>query len=201
MRSYRADLFRVGHRLADGGGAIVDAHAITRDLGVPSSTAGDWIRQLRFHRALVETPGGDRVDRPRLLSYLTSVRVAALSFVREVHVDGDVVAVSERLAEAGVDHAFGMLTAANEWAFTEPLRSLQLYVPRRRARDIADILPEGDVRLDVFAENLDRLVLARRRGLQVTDAFLTLLDCRAHPEGGAHADFLARTVLGWGAGP
>lgn len=177
------------------------ARGVAAEVDVPYTTLIEWWRQLQFQRAILDSSGGARVDRPRLLQVLTAHRIARLTprFARRVAMDGHVA--SAILASQGIPHALAMLTAANEWTFFEPRREIQLYVPAARLTDVRRLLPAetgAPFSLEVFSDNPEQLPVVERNGVPVTNPFLTLLDCRAHPEGGAHANFIERNVIRWG---
>lgn len=180
------------------------AQPIAQELGVPYTTLIEWWRHLEFHRALLVSPGEVRVDHPRLLQVLTAHRTARLTprVARPIALDAH--GVARELTAANVPYALAMLSAANEWAFFEPRRSIQVYVPTReltRARAALPLVQDAPFSLEVFGEDPAHLPTARRGRVIVTSQFLTLLDCRAHPEGGAHANFLERNVIEWGRAP
>ena len=180
------------------------ARPIATQLSIPYTTLIEWWRQFEFQRAIIPSPQGIRVDRPRLLQVLTAHRVARLTprFDRGIAMDAH--AVSTVLEAAGIPHALGMLSAGNEWAFFEPRRDIQVYVAADMLTRVRHALPAsspGPFRLEVFSDNPEHLPIVTRNGVPVTNAFLTLIDCRAHPEGGAHANFLERSVIPWGRLP
>ena len=166
-------------------------------LGVSPATVYDWIKQLRFQRAIVETVAADRVDRRRLLQVYTAHRMAELFPATELDVGA--AGASATLARHGVAHALGLFSAANEWAFFESRGDLQLYVERSDVPRLRSLLPAGPRRLQVFPERMSDLPVKQRGDLPVTGPFRTLLDLRAHPEGGAHAAFLETNLYRWGA--
>lgn len=176
------------------------AQALSQALDIPYTTVVEWWRHLEFHRAILVAPRDVRVDRARLLQVLTAHRVARLSpsSVRQVSMDAR--GIARALTRASVPFALAMLSAANEWAFFEQRRSVQIYVPRQALADVRRLVPqedEGGVRLEIFRENLAHLPTQRRGSIPVTTQFQTLLDCRAHPEGGAHAAFLESQAIRW----
>lgn len=176
------------------------AQALATQLDIPYTTVVEWWRHLEFHRALLVAPREITVDRARLLQILTAHRIARLSPSSTRTVSMDAREIARVLARENVPYALGMLSAANEWAFFEPRRSIQLYVPRQALADVRRLVPyEEDApnELQIFRENLAHLPTQRRGNVLVTSAFQTLLDCRAHPEGGAHAAFLESQVMRW----
>lgn len=176
------------------------AQALATELDIPYTTVVEWWRHFEFHRALLVSPRDVRVDRARLLQVLTAHRIARLSPSSTRAVAMDAREIARRLARENVPHVLGILSAANEWAFFEPRRSVQLYVPREALTDVRRLVPseaDGSNELQVFRENLAHLPTQRRGNVAVTSAFQTLLDCRAHPEGGAHAAFLESQVMRW----
>ena len=194
VRVRTADFLRFGHRLATQADEPVDPYGIAREFDLPTSTVAGWLRQMRFHRALAESPSGERVDRPRLYSFFTAHRVARLDPIAEIPTDMDTPALARHLDDHGIPHALAMISAANRWAFYEDHRDTQLYVGRRDVPRIRRLVIPGRNRLQLFAERLDDLPTATR-GARVTDPFLTMIDCRAHPEGGAYAEFLDKNVV------
>jgi hypothetical protein len=179
------------------------AQALSQTLDIPYTTVVEWWRHLEFQRAILVAARDVRVDRARLLQVLTAHRIARLSpsSVRSVAMDSrDVV---RALSRENVPFALGMLSAANEWAFFEQRRSVQIYAPRQALADVRRLVPseeDGPIRLEIFRENLAHLPVQRRGNVPVTSQFQTLLDCRAHPEGGAHAAFLETQVIRWERG-
>ncbi|MGQ0535227.1 MAG: hypothetical protein ACT4PT_04055 [Methanobacteriota archaeon] len=124
------------------------------------------------------------------MSVLTSHRVARVQPLFEGATFLKPHAFSTRLRELGIQHALCMLSAANEWAFYEPLYSIQLYIPRNQSARVHREARTGNIPVEVFAENFAELPTTTRSGTPVTSLFVTILDCRAHPTGGAHAAFL-----------
>lgn len=205
MRVRSDDFLRFGEYLAHQEELLPGgARPFATQLSIPYTTLIEWWRQLEFQRAILTTTEGLRVDRARLLQVLTAHRVARLTprFDRGVAMDAHTV--STVLEAAGIPHALGMLSAGNEWAFFEPRRDIQVYVAAStltRVRTALPAAPNGPFRLEVFSDNPDHLPIVTRNGVPITNQFLTLIDCRAHPEGGAHANFLERNVIQWGRLP
>lgn len=175
---------------------------IASAVGTTRSAVHPWVNYLLHHRALVGRAGELRVDRNRLLAVLTANRVAAHRPERPIACDLDVDGVHTRLEDAGVRHVFSFFSAANQWAFYEPRRDVYAYVGRGSLRQIGRLIPGSerspDVRsgrLHLFVENPPSIRTLDRGGVPVTDPLLTVLDLRAHPEGGAHAAFVEQTVL------
>lgn len=179
------------------------ARPIAAELEIPYTTLIEWWRHFEFQRALIASPAGIQVDRPRILQVLTSHRLARLTPRFDRTIGMDARTASTILEERGIPHALGMLSAGNEWAFFEPRRDIQIYVAAgmlTRVRAALPAAPSG-FRLEVFSDNPEQLPIVTRGGVPITSQFLTLLDCRAHPEGGAHANFLERNVIQWGRTP
>lgn len=188
----------LAHRVDLGDAAV---QPIAAELGVPYTTLIEWWRHLEYHRALLVSPDGVEVDRPRLLQVMTAHRVARMTprVTRPIALDTEGVAEVLDLKE--VPYALAVLSAANAWTFFEPRRNVQVFVASSdltRVRQALPTVPEGRFTLEVFGDNPDHLPTVVRGGFRLTSAFLTLLDCRAHPEGGAHANFLERNVIQWG---
>lgn len=165
-------------------------------------TLAPWLDYLEFFRAIRETPAGLEVELDQLLSTMAAYRTANLRPARPRPIRGDVLRAHERLQETGVDHVFCMFIAANRWAFFEPTSDIQVYINRGDLSEAAEALsapePRGRRRtgtLQIFLENLDGLSHQRREELPVTSPLQTVIDLRAHPEGGAHADFLEKNLL------
>lgn len=179
------------------------ARPIATQLSIPYTTLIEWWRQFEFQRAIITSPEGLRVDRPRLLQVLTAHRMSRLTPRFDRSVDTDAHTVSTVLQAANIPHALGMLSAGNEWAFFEPRRDIQVYVAASMLTRVRTALPaaDGPFRLEVFSDNPEHLPIVTRNRVPVTNQFLTLIDCRAHPEGGAHANFLERNVIQWGRKP
>jgi hypothetical protein len=135
------------------------------------------------------------VDARRLLQFYTAHRMARLYPATTFTTDLAPAELSRSLHREGIRHGLAMMSAANEWAFFEPRRRIELYVDRRDVARARRVLTPGRTPVDVFADNLNEIPVTTREGLHVTSTFLTIIDCRAHPEGGAHAEFLERNVL------
>lgn len=171
--------------------------AVARHLGVHRASIQAWLDHFAHHRAIQED-GGLGVDPDRLWSVLTAHRVAAQRPETAFHTIHEPAEASRRLDDAGVPHAFCMFTAANHYAFFEPRRQHQIYLPRQAipvARTILGAGP-GDA-LQVFHEAVEALPALTRAGTRITDPVLTVADLRAHPEGGAHASFLESNLPRW----
>ncbi|HVL87100.1 MAG TPA: hypothetical protein VM681_03695, partial [Candidatus Thermoplasmatota archaeon] len=78
---------------------------------------------------------------------------------------------------------------------------VHLYVERGSVRRVRRIAQDARSRrasrgfLQIYTESLSGLSVATRAGLPVTSPFQTVVDLRAHPEGGAHAAFLEANLL------
>ncbi len=198
----RGDAFvRFGDRLARRPDLTGEsARSLAAELDVPHSTVLEWWRHLDFHRAILTRGRTVTADRARLLQVYTAHRVSRLTPAQTRVIDFDASALARALTDAEVPYALAMLSAANEWAFFEPRRSIQLYLPRAglsRMRRFAPPASNGSYQLEVFVETLDNLPHQTRGGIRVTSPFQTLIDCRAHPEGGAHAAFIETQVMRW----
>lgn len=90
------------------------ARSLAAEMGVPHATALEWWRHLEFHRAILTTGGGTRVDRPRLLQVFTAHRLARLTPAQTRLIGMDAHALSRAVTAAVVPHVLGMLSAANE---------------------------------------------------------------------------------------
>lgn len=178
-----------------------DRAALARAVGTSPGALAPWAQFLTFHRALRETASGVEADFDRLLGVLTAHRMANLR--PEVPLDTvlDVRGVHAALQDRSVPHAFAMFSAANEWAFFEPRRDVHVYVPRSALPELRRSLGPGPRRgggagvLQAYVEDPVRLDVQSRTGLPVTGPFQTVVDLRAHPEGGAHAAFLQANLL------
>lgn len=175
---------------------------IASEVGRSQGTVSPWIDYLEFFHALRNTPEGLQVDQRQLLSTLTSYRVANLRPEKPVTLYGDTDAVHERLVDAEIPHSFAMFSAANQWAFFERHRHVHVYVGRGTRREVLEATdglldersgPAGQLQL--YTENLDTLSTQDREGIPVTSPLQTTIDLRAHPEGGAHAEFLEENLL------
>jgi hypothetical protein len=146
-----------------------------------------------------DTPDGLRFDEDRFLSYLTSLRVATLqpepSFACPQSPDDAL----DRLQ--GTAFVTCMFTAGNSWAFFEPRRDLHLYVERRDLSRIRSLIPRTsraarqETQVQLYVESLNQVPHVDRQRRPVTTPLFTTIDLRAHPEGGAHAEFLRRNLL------
>lgn len=161
-----------------------------------------WLNYLEFFRATRGQGGDIHVSEDRLLATIANYRAGNLRPARPRSVQTEPGEIHDQLDDAGVPHAFGMFTAANRWAFYEPHRDIHLYVPRSdrsTAREALERLrqerSEGEGRLQVFHETIEGVATQDRENLPVTTPFQTVVDLRAHPEGGAHADFLETNLL------
>lgn len=201
MRTRERAFLRLGQSLATRGEEPVRLATLRAKLEVSPSTLHGWVQQLRFQRALTQTNGGYQVDRARLLAFYTANRIARIAPITEIPVGLSAQRLSDLLRREGIPHALAMMSAANEWAFFEPRRTVELYLDRRIVPRVRDLLPAGDGMAHFFHENLDDLPVATRARRPVTDLFLTVIDSRAHPEGGAHADFVDRNILQRAARP
>lgn len=178
-----------------------DRATLARAVGTSPSGLAPWTQLLTFHRALRETPSGVEADLDRLFGVLTAHRVANLRPEVPLATRMDVRGVHAALRDQGVPHAFAMFSAANEWAFFEPRRDVHVYVPRSALPALRRVLGPGPRRgggsgvLQAYVEDPARLDVQSRTGLPVTGPFQTVLDLRAHPEGGAHAAFLQTNLL------
>lgn len=191
--------------------------------GVGQTTTYEWSNLLSHHHAITGA-GTQRVNPDRLIEVCTWLRGAQLGFPRLCATAMEPADLSEALYEAGIPHAFGAITAANHWSFYEAAPSIQLYVPptavaaaRRELdgpgdRTRVEIYNQAPAGLPVAARDLSELAdrchaeygtpyrekdLARQSGatIPVTTRFVSLLDCRVHPEGASHAAFLREQIL------
>lgn len=191
--------------------------------GIGQATTYEWANLLTHHRAI--TGGGtQRVHANRVIEVGSWLRGAQLGFPRLCATASEPTELSATLADAGIPHAFGAITAANLWSFYEAASSIQLYVPPSavaKARKELDH-PGGRTRIEIFsqapvslpiaASNLASIAascgaefgqayrdkdLARRSGasVPVTTRFVSMLDSRVHPEGASHAVFLRDQIL------
>lgn len=179
-----------------------DQAAIARAMSTSRSAIHPWVNHLLHHRALRFR--GDRLeaDRSRLMAVLTAHRIAAHRPEAPFRIALEPEAAHRALEGAGVPHCFAFFTAANQWAFYEPRRDLDLYVERGSLGRVREVLapPPSRVRragglAHPFLERVRAIPATARSGLPVTSPLLTVLDLRAHPEGGAHAAFLEEVVL------
>lgn len=175
---------------------------IAKALGVHQQTVTPWLNYLEFYRAIQPGAEGISVSQDRLLSTIANYRAGQLRPHRPIPVAGSVEEIHDRLQEDGIPHAFCMFSAANRWAFFEPQRDVQLYIARSRRGDLkaslSDLRSDGDgpeAKLRAFMENPEKIATQPREGIPVTRPFQTVVDLRAHPEGGAHADFLETNLL------
>ncbi|MBI4392653.1 MAG: hypothetical protein HY556_02495 [Euryarchaeota archaeon] len=175
--------------------APVRSTRLWHEPGTTASTVHQWIRHLRFHRVMTPVDGGHRIDRVRLLQVLAAHRIARIQPVHEGAVALDARGFSQVLSQRRIPHALCMLSAANEWTFFEPRYAIDVYVRRADAPRVRALTTVGRYRVNLYAENLGEVPTRERDGVPITDLFQTLIDCRAHPEGGAHAQFLERVLL------
>lgn len=175
---------------------------IADEMATNRGTLAPWLDYLEFFRAIRGTSEELKVDLDQLLSTMAAYRTANLRPARPRPIHGDLFRAHERLQENDVEHVFCMFVAANRWAFFEPTNDIQVYINRGDMSEAAEALsasePQGRRRtgtLQIFLENLDSLSHQRREELPVTSPLQTVIDLRAHPEGGAHADFLEKNLL------
>ena len=175
--------------------------AIAESVGAAPGSLHPWLQALVYQRVLLSDDNGFRVDRDRLLRYFSAVRIAAMRPVRAFTTSLQPEEIHARLTEAGIAHAFGFFTAANLYAFFEPRREIQLFIApgSREAVRLAsagrNLVGDDSMRVEPFEEPLSQLGILARAGLPITAPLQTVLDLRAHPEGGAHADFLEKNLL------
>lgn len=175
---------------------------IAEAMDVHQQVITPWLNYLEFFRVTRERGDGIEVSEDRLLGTIAAYRTGNLRPERPSPITGDPEELRDRLEAADVPHAFAMFTAANRWAFYEPHNDIHLYISRRdrtKVREAIDSLQpssgQGRGQLQVFHESIDGLATQQREGLKVTTPFQTVVDLRAHPQGGAHADFLENNLL------
>lgn len=162
---------------------------------ISRSTFYNWFNQLQFQAVVTRRGSGFIVDRRRLIQFYAAHRVVRCRPAFEATVGTSGAQLLQHLQEQGHKNtALGFLSAANEWAFFEPRRHTELYVGRQGISALRNSLPPGDHPVQIFTENWGELPLANRPPAR-TNLFLTITDCHAHPEGGAHAAFLERELL------
>lgn len=175
--------------------------ALAAHLGTSASALTPWIQSLTFFRALMTERHGFRVDRDRLLRVLTAWRMADLRPARPFYSRSAVDEIGERLLGENIPYTFGFFTAANRYAFYEPRQDVQIYVAPGSVSVVRDVLEGGKqtdyrmVRVQLFEEPLSQIGSLTRGDVTVTTPIQTVVDLRAHPEGGAHAEFLAKNLL------
>ena len=181
------------------GDAFDDRSHLARKLRTTASSIAPWAQRLVFHRVLRDTPDGLRFDEDRFLTYLTSLRIATLQPEPEFAVSMSADDAQDRLH--GLSYVSCMFTAGNSWAFFEPRRDVHVYVDRSSLPRLRSLLPRttrpsaNDTRVQVYVESLHQVPHVDRQRLPVTTPLFTTVDLRAHPEGGAHAEFLRRSLL------
>lgn len=184
-----------------------DRATIAREMRVHQAVLTPWLHLLFYQRVLRERDGVLRVDRSRLLALMTAHRMASLRPEAPFEAATDVNEAHHRLDAAGVPHCFGFFSAANLWSFFEPRSDVHVYVPRGFVAATRRALMPGASRtrrpatVQLYIEGLPGLARTERSGLPVTSPFQTVVDLRAHPEGGAHAAFLEANLLPRVGGP
>lgn len=177
-----------------------DRAAIAHRLGIHRAILSPWLNLLFYHRAIAERDGL-RVDRGRLVTLLTAHRMASLRPEAPFEAAVDAEEAHRLLQAAGIPHCLGFFSAANLWSFFEPRADVHVYVPRGRVSSVRAALDQRGPRsrrpatVQVYVEGLAGLGRAERAGAPVTSPFQTVIDLRAHPEGGAHAAFLESNLL------
>lgn len=176
-----------------------DRSHLARALGTTPSSVAPWAQRLAFQRVMRDTPDGLQFDGDRFLAYLTSLRVATLQPEPPFSCPISPEDALDRLR--GTPFVTCMFTAGNSWAFFEPRRDLHVYVERRSLSHIRSLLPRTgraagqETRVQLYVESLRQLPHQDRQRRPVTTPLFTTIDLRAHPEGGAHAEFLRRNLL------
>lgn len=176
-----------------------DRSHLARTLRTTASSIAPWAQRLVFHRVLQDTPEGLRFDEDRFLTYLTSLRVATLQPEPEFATPTAADDALDRLQ--GLPHVACMFTAGNSWVFFEPRRDLHVYVDRRSLPRLRSLLPRsrrpstGETRVQAYVESLHQIPHVARQRRPVTTPLFTTVDLRAHPEGGAQAEFLRRNLM------
>lgn len=174
---------------------------LARRLNTTPSGVEPWIHWLSYHRAIRFESGRVHVDRPRLLTVLAAARMTNLRPVPPFTTTLSPTDIHDRLETERIPHVFGFFTAANQWSFFEPRSDCHLYVDRGRLRPVQRLLrqpaptEQRPTTVQAYLEPLSAMTAISRGGLPITGLFETILDLRAHPEGGAHADFLEKNVL------
>lgn len=175
--------------------------ALAVELGTTASSLAPWIQSLTFFRALTPDEHGFRIDKDRLLRVLTAWRMADLRPSRPFYSKYSVDEIGERLLGKNIQYTFGFFTAANRYAFYEPRQDVQIYIAPGSVTAVRNVLAgekQTDhrmMRVQLFEEPLRQIGSHRRDGVIVTTPLQTVIDLRAHPEGGAHAGFLAEKLL------
>lgn len=172
--------------------------SLAQALDVGQGSVTPWLNWLLFHRAVTEERTL-RVDRGRLLVAASQVRAASIRpeipFATNLGEDE----IHARLDEARIDHLLGFFTAANRWSFYEPRFDHHVYLARGNMRRVRELLATDVARargsVQIYSEDPNSLLRQTRQGVPVTTPLQTVLDLRAHPEGGAHANFLEENLL------
>jgi hypothetical protein len=174
---------------------------LARRLETTPSAIETWIHWLAFHRAIRFESGRIEADRPRLLTLLAAARTANLRPAPPFTTTRSTAQIQELLHEQQVPHVFSFFTAANQWAFYEPRDDCHLYVDRGRMGVLRRLLGQREpprrhpTTVQAYLEPVATIQATQRDGLPITGIFETVVDLRAHPEGGAHAAFLEKNVL------
>lgn len=175
--------------------------ALAQELGTTPSGIETWIHWMTFHRAV--RFDGDRLeaDRGRLLTLLAAARMTHVRPSPPFATNRSLDEIHDGLEAANVPHVFGFFTAANRWSFFEPRDDCHVYVDRGRLGDLRNAIQASETverrptTVQPFVEAVSAIETVVRDEVPVTGLFGTVVDLRAHPEGGAHADFLEKNVL------
>jgi hypothetical protein len=173
---------------------------VARALDTSPGALDPWFNLLEFHEA-IRFDGGLEVDRSRLLEFLAAERTAGLRPRPPASTAHGIDESHETLASEGIPHVFCMFSAENLWSHFEERPEVQLYVEREHAQSTRTLLEPASHRarpvrpLRLFVEDLSRVGPLDRGGVPVTRPLRTVVDLRAHPQGGAHAEFMEQWLL------
>jgi hypothetical protein len=176
---------------------------VFRHLGVPKSPGYRILAFYEAHNAVQNAPGHLAVDVRRVVTLAGGLR-ADRAVPDRTLAAGPPLEVALRLVrDAGVPHALGFQSAANEHAYFEPAGVHQWYVDRQRRASDPSALPDVAARLaehpqasprnryEFFLDDLARLDVQDRSGRPAaTSPVQTLLDLAVHARTAAHLEFM-----------
>lgn len=171
------------------------AREVSERTGTPLPTTHRIVRYFRFHRAM---PRG-RFDVRRGLRLAADLRRDKALPDRTFHVkDPDDLLLAIRQMDPARHH-LAFASAANAIARFEPADT-HVRVDALQRRVLSDLkrlhAPAGRSAVHLYVDHLERYPkpLDGIAEMPICDPIVTLIDLLSHPTGGAHAEFLDRTL-------